>query len=137
LLKRLFVRSSFVHLHQDPATTPGDLIELIDRFVDGRLHYGLEWDDFISWEHTNPSVEAARQTIGAHERLLFSGSRQARDLYCAHVIEQRNRLAAVLGRPQRTWRVAATSGDGGLFSPRFAAIGQRRDRRLWLGFDPT
>ena len=54
-LKRLLVQSSHIHLHQEVATTPGDLIDLMDRFIDGAMRYPLEWDDFISWEQTNPT----------------------------------------------------------------------------------
>jgi hypothetical protein len=118
-LKQLFVKSSFVHLHQDPAATPGELIELIDRFVDGHLRYGLEWDDFISWEHHNPAVEKARCAIGAVERLLFTRTKAGHDLYCARVIEERNRIAAVLGRPLRDWHMSSPSADDRVLSSRF------------------
>lgn len=100
-LKSLFVQSSWLHLHQEPASTTGDLIDLIDRCVDGRLRYSMEWDDFISWEQANLHVENARQVIGMHETWLFSGSQAQRNAYWYRVVEERNRLAAILGRSQR------------------------------------
>lgn len=100
-LKRVLTQSSRVHLHQEPASTTGDLIELIDRCIEGRLNYPMEWDDFISWEQANPNVEAARDAIGKYEPWLFSGSKAKRNAYWHRVVEERNRLAALLGRPQR------------------------------------
>jgi hypothetical protein len=116
--KRLFVQSSVIHLHQDPAPTLGELVDLMDRFLDGHPRYPLEWDDFISWEHANPNVEAARNAIGRHERLLFSGTRRNREVYCGHVIEERNRLAAVLGQPRRDNPFSSMITEGGLFTSR-------------------
>ena len=100
-LKRIFEQSPRVHIRQEVAATPGDLIDLIDRFMDGRTRYPLEWDDFISWEQTNPNVEAVRREIGMHERWLFSEDRAKINAYGFRVVEQRNRLAAIIGRPQR------------------------------------
>ena len=100
-LKRHLIQSSRFHLHQEVAATPGELIDLIDRFIDGPMRYPMEWDDFISWEQANPSVEAVRQTIGAYESELFSGTKAGRNAYRRQVIEERNRLAAIIGRPQR------------------------------------
>lgn len=65
------------------------------------MKYPLEWDDFISWEQTNPNLEAVREAIGRHEAWLFSGNKAKRIAYLQRVIEERNRLAALLGRSQR------------------------------------
>jgi hypothetical protein len=100
-LKRVLEQPSHVHLAQEVAGTPGDLIDLIDRFIDGPMRYPLEWDDFISWEQANPNVEAARQAIGQYEPWLFSQSAAKKNAYAYRVIEERNRLAAIIGRPQR------------------------------------
>ncbi|MDP1601613.1 MAG: hypothetical protein Q8M13_20835 [Phenylobacterium sp.] len=100
-LQRIFVQSSRVHICQDVAATPGDLVDLIDRFIDGPMRYPLEWDDFISWEQANPNVEAARREIGKHEEWLFSRDSSKISAYSFRVVEQRNRLAAIVGRPQR------------------------------------
>jgi hypothetical protein len=100
-LKRIFEQSPRVHIRQDVGATPGDLIDLIDRFMDGSTRYPLEWDDFISWEQTNPNVEAVRREIGAHEGWLFSKDRAKINAYGFRVVEQRNRLAAMIGRTQR------------------------------------
>ena len=100
-LRRWLIHSSVVHLRLDPAATPGELVELIDRFVDGPLRYPLEWDDFISWESSSPAVETVRRKLCEHERWLFSRSVKLREAYANVAIEERNRLAALLGRSVR------------------------------------
>ena len=45
-LRRWFRTSSRVHLRQNEVTNPADLVALIDRFMDNKLLYKLEWDDF-------------------------------------------------------------------------------------------
>ncbi len=65
-LKRLFAHSSRLHLHQEAASTTGELIDLIDRCIEDRLYYPMEWDVFISWEQANPHVEKVRQIIGGY-----------------------------------------------------------------------
>jgi hypothetical protein len=100
-LKRFFEQSSHIHARQDVAGTPGELIELIDRFVDGPMRYPLEWDDFISWEQANPNVERVRRSLGRNESWLFSRSKSKRNAYVYRLVEERNRLAAAIGEPQR------------------------------------
>ena len=78
-----------------------ELVDLFDRFLDGPMRYDLEWDDFISWEADNPQVEQIRNRIGEHELLLFSGNQRNRELYANYVVEERNRIAALLNIPQR------------------------------------
>lgn len=102
-LRRIWERFPRVHfhVHREVATTPGDLIDLIDRFIDNQVRYPFEWDDFISWEQDNPNVEAARQAIGKYEGWLFSKNQSKIDAYAYRAAEERNRLAAILGRPLR------------------------------------
>ena len=47
-IRNIFIRSNTVHLRRNPAKDTNALISLIDRFLDGPLNYGSEWDDFIS-----------------------------------------------------------------------------------------
>lgn len=100
-LKRFFVQSSVVHLHQNAAVSPGALVGLMDRFLDGKCDYPLEWDDFISWEQANPTFEAIRNRIGELEPHLFSRNPDKMLLYYSRVADERNRLAAVTGVPGR------------------------------------
>lgn len=104
LLKRIqgaFVQNRRVHLRQNPAETTRDLVDLIDRFLDGPMRYDLEWDDFISWENGNAHVEEVRNRIGQFERLLFSKDKLDRALYREKLIEERNQLARFLSIPVR------------------------------------
>jgi hypothetical protein len=100
-LREFLRRSSFIHQHEQPANTPAEFIDLADRFVDSQPRYPLEWDDFISWDNSNPELEAVRNRIGELETALFSGSTIGRKMYANRVIEERDRLAAILGRPAR------------------------------------
>jgi hypothetical protein len=72
-------------------------VNLIDRFLDDNVHYPLEWDDFISWENANPFVEKVRNNIGRHEALLFSKNARDRKEYRQILVEERNRVAAIIG----------------------------------------
>jgi hypothetical protein len=65
------------------------------------MRYDLEWDDFISWKADNPQIEQIRNRIGEHEILLFSGNMRNRELYANYIVEERNRLAAILNIPLR------------------------------------
>jgi hypothetical protein len=99
--KNWFIQSSLVHLRQDPASSTTELVALIDRFLDGNPRYGLEWDDFISWKSDNPHVEAIRDRIGEHEKLLFSLDPSDELIYSNILILERNKLAVMLGLPTR------------------------------------
>ncbi|MGE3829844.1 MAG: hypothetical protein AB7F76_02515 [Parvibaculaceae bacterium] len=96
---KFFVRSTRLHLRQVPAQNMRQLVSLMDRFVDGRLQYDLEWDDFISWESSDPPVEEIRERLGAFESLLFSNHAADRNRYNEHVADERNRLATLFGLP--------------------------------------
>lgn len=94
-------KSPRIHVKQDVASTPTELISLIDRFMENELRYGLEWDDFISWEQDNWLAEEARNAIGEFEPFLFSQELSDREIYIAAVVRQRNKIAAIIGAPQR------------------------------------
>jgi hypothetical protein len=96
-VRRLLVKSPRIHLHQNPAESPRDLVGLIDRFLDGPMRYDLEWDDFISWKNENSHVEEIRNRICQFEPLLVSKTKGDRALYRRKLIEERNRLAHLLG----------------------------------------
>jgi hypothetical protein len=96
-LKAMFVQSSRLHLHQNPASDTRELVYLFDRFLNRSCRYPLEWDDFISWENSNAHVEEIRNRLGQFEPLLFSKDKADRALYREKVDEERNRLARLLG----------------------------------------
>lgn len=103
-IRNVFVQSHRVHLRQNPAESTRDLVDLIDRFLDGPMRYDLEWDDFISWQNSNAHVEEIRNRIGQFEPLLFSKDKSDRSLYRQKLIEERNRLARLLGMVVRDER---------------------------------
>jgi hypothetical protein len=80
-----------------------DLVALLDRFIDGRLNYELEWDDFISWQHTNPNIEAIRLRIAETEALFFSNVITDRKRAVEMLVDERNRAAALVGAPPRSF----------------------------------
>jgi len=94
-------KSTRIHAREDVANTPTELINLIDRFMENKLQYELEWDDFISWRQDNWLVEEARNSIGEFESFLFSKELSARKIYMAAVVRQRNKIAAIIGASQR------------------------------------
>jgi hypothetical protein len=100
-IRNFFLRSCKVHLRQNPAEDTRQLVELFDRFLDGPMRYDLEWDDFISWENSNPHVEEVRNRLGEYEEFLFSDDRSRRMTYLEKVVEERNRLARLLGMGER------------------------------------
>lgn len=99
---RKWLRTSpHVHLDQRRPETVQQLIELLDRFLDGKLQYELEWDDFISWKNKNPNIELIRERIAGTEPLFFSKSPADRAHAVELLIEERNRSAALIGRSPR------------------------------------
>jgi hypothetical protein len=102
MLRKIFVRSTFIHLYQDPAPTTEALVNLMDRFVDGTPEYDLEWDDFLSWESNNPHTEIVRQRLSQFEPLLFSKDPSEKRRYRNHVIRERNNLAVLIGLKERS-----------------------------------
>jgi hypothetical protein len=86
-----------MHIRRDPAKTLRELVEVIDRFIDDRLAYDLEWDDFVSWKSDNAPIEQVRDRIAALEPLFFSDSQHDRDAALAKLVEQRNEIALLVG----------------------------------------
>jgi hypothetical protein len=106
MLKKLlsFLRTSRnVHLRQAPPNQISELVALLDRFLDDRLNYELEWDDFISWQHANPNIETIRLRIAESEALFFSDAIADRKRAVEMLIDERNRAAALVGGPPRTF----------------------------------
>lgn len=94
-------RSPHVHIRVQGINSLRDVVDLIDRFIDGDMAYELEWDDFISWTHEYPSIETVRVRIGATEPLLFSKDPTDRVRAIEMLVEERNRIAALIGLPPR------------------------------------
>lgn len=95
------MHSERVHLVHNSVNRPEDLLLLFDRFLDGKLQYPLEWDDFISWSNENISIERIRRRICEWEPLLFSQSAADREEYAERVLRERNELASICGKPSR------------------------------------
>ncbi len=94
--------SARIHVRSREVATIADLVALIDRFLDDKLDYALEWDDFISWNHGNPNIELIRTRIAATEPLFFSDSEIDHDRGMAIVVDERNRAAALVNISERT-----------------------------------
>jgi hypothetical protein len=101
-LRKSLISSSRVHLRQEPASNTLELVAMLDRFLDGPTRYELEWDDFISWENEVPAVEQVRLRIAELEPLAFSKRIEDREAFRQQVVEERNRLAALLQLPIRS-----------------------------------
>lgn len=97
----MLIRSTRVHLHNESASSAQEIVGLMDRFLDRKPRYDLEWDDFISWENENTQAEQVRERIGKFEPLLFSSSLRDKLKYRNFIVEERNRLALLLGVPAR------------------------------------
>jgi len=100
-LRDRLIGSSVVHVRGAPPASTTELVELFDRFLEGRPLYGLEWDDFISWPSEEPQIEAVRERLGEYGRLLFSASLEDPKAYAAQVLQERNQLARLIGRGVR------------------------------------
>ena len=104
--------SSHVHIRQKGVNSISDLVDLIDRFIDGSMDYDFEWDDFISWEHENHFIESVRQAIESHEPLLLAKKGTLDHVkYDINLINERNRAAAMIGLPLREIKPPGTSGN--------------------------
>lgn len=101
-LKRFLRESSHFHVKQDEIHSLADIVDLIDRFIDGRLKYGLEWDDFISWESESSEVEAIREEIADLEPFFFSPSASDKAEGRVRLVSIRDRVAVGLGLPTRS-----------------------------------
>jgi hypothetical protein len=90
-----------VHLKQEPIHDLRSCLGLLDRFLGDGLRYPLEWDDFVSWPHVSPGIEAVREKVAATEPLFFSSDPSERREGFEIVLAERNRLAAIIGVPAR------------------------------------
>ena len=93
--------SQHVHIHQHPLASLTDVIHLVDRFLDRKFRYPLEWDDFISWTHADQEIEDVRLRIAQTEPLFFSKKEGDRQQGLATLLEERNRLARLVGLATR------------------------------------
>jgi hypothetical protein len=94
-------RSKHIHVRRVGIDSPKDAIELVDRFVDDKLEYPLEWDDFISWKSSNESVERLRNQLADLERSLMSKDKEVRHQAVSRMLQLRNRYANLVGMPSR------------------------------------
>jgi hypothetical protein len=104
LLRRIrdyFKQSQRAHL-RSRVNSLREAINLIDRFIDGNMHYPLAWDDFISWENENPSVEALRDKVADLELKLVSKNREQKRGAARETIRLRNHYAGLIGIPSRS-----------------------------------
>jgi hypothetical protein len=100
-LSSCLVRSSRVHIRGQKIASVKEAIQLMDRFVDNNVEYPLQWDDFISWENPNPSVEKVRDELADLEPYFFSRDQQMKRQGANKVINIRNKYAMQLGVPLR------------------------------------
>lgn len=96
-LRQWLRNSPHIHVHEQPVEDLRSCVALIDRFLDGKLRYPLEWDDFISWPHETPGIEAIRDTIAATEPLICSEDPVKRREGLTILFAERNRVAALAG----------------------------------------
>jgi hypothetical protein len=99
-IRDYFKRSKRIHLRSNVETV-SDAIRLIDRFLDGTMRYPLEWDDFISWENENPSVEVLRAKIADLEPGFMSRDAGGKQEAINETVRLRNQYAALVGIPIR------------------------------------
>ncbi len=100
-IQGFFVRNSVLHLRGEPPTDIRTVVDLIDRFIDDRLAYDLEWDDFISWESKDAAVEQLRLRIADLEQMFFSASNLDRREGTSRLVAERNAMARLIGVPDR------------------------------------
>lgn len=100
-LRRWFQQSPRVHLREQPVHDLRSCLGLLDRFLDGATRYPLEWDDFISWESDSPGIESVRDRFASLEPLFMSKDSRDRERARSVFLEERNKLAALVGAPAR------------------------------------
>jgi hypothetical protein len=100
-IRDYFKRSQRVHL-RSRVNSLKEAIDLIDRFIDGRTHYPLEWDDFISWVHKNPAVEPLRDQVAELERKFLSENQDQKREAVLETIRLRNHHASLIGIRSRS-----------------------------------
>lgn len=93
-----FLRQSRrVHVRQDEVRSLRDAVAIVDRFILGSLEYPLQWDDFISWAHPNPTIERMRDEIADLEPDFLGESADKRTQALNTAIAIRDRYAAMIG----------------------------------------
>jgi hypothetical protein len=100
-LRRWLRFSRHIHIRQGEVVSFAEVVGLIDRFMDYKLHYPLEWDDFISWKHTNGEIEEVRLRLAQTEPLFCSKREEDRQQGTAIMLRERNQLATSVGLPIR------------------------------------
>jgi hypothetical protein len=101
LIFKILSKSNRVHLRTNSIGSTKELVDLIDRFIDGNVRHDFEWDDFISWQNEITQVELIRNQIGMLEPLLVSNEPESRAKYTHELVVIRNRIAALLGMKTR------------------------------------
>ena len=97
----MFVRSKRVHVRVGKVHTIRQAIDLVDRFIDNKMEYPLEWDDFISWSNPNATVEQLRDQIDNLEPLFLSKDIKNRQVALQRLIGLRNESASLVGLDAR------------------------------------
>jgi hypothetical protein len=97
----MFVRSKRVHVRVGKVHTIRQAIDLVDRFIDNKMEYPLEWDDFISWSNPNATVEQLRDQIANLEPLFLSKDIKNRQVALQRLIGLRNESASLVGLDAR------------------------------------
>lgn len=64
----------FAHRRRRPAQTIQETRDLIERFLNDCPSYYFEWDDFVSWENVNSTIEAVRKKLEVVGGLLISNN---------------------------------------------------------------
>lgn len=100
-IRKILLGSTIAHLEHQKPTDLKAFIDLVDRFIDGRIAYPLEWDDFVSWGNDNAYLEEIRTRIEQAEPLLFSGKGSDREAYISVLVQERNKAAALIGEKAR------------------------------------
>lgn len=100
-VRRWLRMSPHVHIREENVASLNDLVKLLDRFLDDDTRYPLEWDDFVSWTHDDPEIEAIRDRIADTEPLFFSGSEDDRVKGVTIILRERNAAAGRCGIPLR------------------------------------
>jgi hypothetical protein len=99
--RSFFIHWNRIHLIGGGPENIREVVSVMDRFLDGPRRYDVEWWDFITWQTDHAAVEQVRKRIETFAHLLFSNEPRERDLFDVRVMGERNRLAALLGIPQR------------------------------------
>lgn len=93
--------SKHVHVRQNELDSTKEVIYLIDRFVDNKIEYPLEWDDFVSWTNPNQTVERLRDQLADLESSFMSRDKKLRHQALLTMIQLRNHYANLIGMASR------------------------------------